>query len=187
MKNTSYETRSESFEDDVASVAKAGLVAILSSLGFHVVDFCFENILIDTEFRRLVVESYANTDAGRILIKAPDLFVMHKKKDPIDGVFFIKLIAMPRASKARSVKLSADEQRIYDRFYPNDRIMITLVTGSETSPLFAGWLGRNSAVQMDRLKTLRSFIRTELGIEPDLELLDTLNKELAKMYNPKQM
>jgi hypothetical protein len=186
MKVIRRKARSKSFEDSASSIVKTGLEAILVDLGFHVVDFSFEKILADPDFRRLILESYANTDVGRILMEAPDLFVMHKKKEPTEGVFFIKIIALSRGAKDKTARLTSEATRVFDHYYPNDRIAVIAITGDEMSPLRANWLGKRSELPLSKMKSFEEFIKTDLQIEPNHEFLATFNKELVKMYRPEQ-
>lgn len=175
---------SKTFEDSATSIVRTGLKAILADLGFHVADFSFDEILVDPAFRGLIHESYTNTDVGKILIEAPDLFVMHKKQDPTEGVFFIKIVAQARGAKEKTIRLSSDAAEVFDRFYPSSRIVTVAIVGNEKTPLLAKWLGKTFELSINQMKSFDEFIKTDLQTEPNYELLGTLNKELVKMYRP---
>jgi hypothetical protein len=191
MKSNRQRTRlqaekTETIEDTVLSVVRAGIDVILTDLGFYVAEFSFNKILIDPEFRRLILEEYIDTDVANVLIQAPDLFVMHRKKEPIDGVFFVKCYATPVKTNKRTqfIEINSSARNIYSKFYPCDKIMILVSRRSESSPLLASWLLKTSRFQVDKMKTLRNFIESELHMKPNDELIAKLNTELVKMYEP---
>jgi hypothetical protein len=133
----------------------------------------------------MILESYSDTDVASVLIKAPDLFVMHRKKEPIDGVFFVKCIVTPvKTKQTQFIEIDSSARNIYSKFYPCDKIMILVSRRNKSSPLLAGWLRKTSRFQVDKMKTLRNFIESELRMEPNDELIAKLNRELVKMYEP---
>jgi len=171
-----------SFEENAVFFVKSALETLLTDMGFHEVDFSFENIVPDPGFRSLLLESYAGTEIGRILISSPDLFVMHRKKDPRDGVFFLKLIAMPRENKPKVVRIQEEILESYNRYYPKGKIAIIVISGEARAPLLASWLGKTSQIDLSKMKVFDKFIYDNLSIELNQELFSKLSSEIIKMY-----
>jgi hypothetical protein len=176
----------ETIEDTILSVVRAGIDVILTDLGFYVAEFSFNRLLVDPEFRRMIRESYSDTDVANVLIQAPDLFVMHRKKEPVEGVFFVKCVVtrVKTIKRTQFIEIDSSTRQTYSKFYPCDKLMILVSRRHESSPLLASWLRKTNRFQVDKMKTLRNFIESELHMEPNDELIAKLNRELVKMYEP---
>ncbi len=174
--------KTTSFEENAVLFVKSALETLLTDMGFHEVDFSFENIVPDPGFRSLIEEFYAGTEIGRILISSPDLFVMHRKKEPREGVFFLKLIALPRENKPKVVRVQEEILEIFNRYYPKGRIAIIVITGEARAPLLASWLGKNSKIDLSKMRDFDKFIYDNLSIEVNQELFSKLSSEIIKMY-----
>jgi hypothetical protein len=184
MQPVIHEVRKGTIEDTILFILREGIRAILIDLGFHVANFSFYEIIIDPEFRRLILEVYRNTNVAKILIYAPDFFVMHARKNPIDGVFFVKCIPLPIKMKQQvnAIKMDTIVARIYNEFYPYERIMMVVSRQHDSHPLLASWMKGDSELQLNKMKDLASFIEQDLGCKANKELIGKLISEISKMY-----
>lgn len=171
------------------SLLKEGIVVILSSLKYYVVDFSYDHIISDLRMRRLISDIYDDTDVGKIFINTPDFFILHPRKDPENGVFFVKCFVAPKKN-VKFVDFSLDTWKVYKDFYPNDKIVFIVGCYDDSASILAGWMskvnihksgGKTLCISLNSLKSLEDFVQSELKIKLQTETINRFKKELTKL------
>jgi hypothetical protein len=171
-----------------ADVLAAGLNTILTNLGFKVADFSFNHLVRDARLREQVETEFSTEDAGKVLLHAPHLFVMHNKLDPTKGVFFVRC-ASTFDAEARSFRLTEDEFDTYRRFYPTKNLMVVVGRRTAEPEILASWLddlslrreGRYFVASILHMNPFETVVKKRFGMELQSEEMKEIRGELSKV------
>jgi hypothetical protein len=177
----------------ILELLRDGVEAIFASLGFHVARTSFPNVISDPLIRNLINKSYKNTEIAKQLLYFPDFFVMHPKKDPLEGVMFILCLVQATSSKPdKPIAIELERIRTYTKFFPCNKIIV-IMSQPHIPTVVAGWfskcfnlkaLERNGLLKVNvgKMSSLKVFIHTELKMDVNDELLRRFDEELKKVY-----
>ncbi|MEM2129157.1 MAG: hypothetical protein QXZ70_01020 [Candidatus Bathyarchaeia archaeon] len=179
----------------ILSVLQDGISTIFRDMGFHVANVSFTNMISDQQMAQLISDFYQRSEVAKELLYFPDLFAMHSKKDPREGVFFIHCLSaqVDSAKSNKFVEIESERVQIFARYFPCDRIIMVCSQPNSSATVLAQWLpnclcsrspGASQAFKIDlhKMDLLKTFTKTALKMTVDEELLGRLDKELMKIY-----
>jgi hypothetical protein len=152
-------------------------------------------MVTDQQMARLIGESYQRTEVAKELLYFPDFFVMHGKKDPREGVFFIYCLPaqVNSAKPNKFVEIESERAKVFAKYFPCDKIIIASSQPDSSATVLAQWLHKclctkNSGtsgvfkIDLGKMESLTTFIKTTLKMTFDEELFRRVDEELMKIY-----
>lgn len=172
----------------IVDVMRAYLSYIFESLGFQVSNFFFDHIITEPEIARRLRNTYSDTAVARILLDSPDLFLMHRKLKPKEGVLFIKCLALPQGSEAMNISVASWDT--YKSYYPLDRIALVVGRCHASLPVVAEWAskalvsrtGQSLSISLRSMRPLHKFIESEFNMIADEDSIGKFIEELQKSF-----
>jgi len=129
----------------------AAAVTILETLGFLVAQTEFDRIVTDPAIAAALTSTHRDSSASRLLRSMPTLFAMHRKVEPVAGVFFVRVLGPGQTP-------SDEERDAYARFFPEK--VALLEVDEKRKQARARWAHENDEPQ----PLLDFLIRS--GVEP---------------------
>jgi len=182
--------------DPCHTLLTAGVGSIFTNLGFYVADFSFNKILASKEVQDIIERFYKKTSIARLLIYAPELFIMHRKMPPEKGVFFIKCIVAYNAGKLSKqfAEIEKEAWDIYNEFYPTDKIIVVIARNHKFKTFLAEFMSnlhdkielskRKTVlrIKLDNLFSVERFVYLRLRMKINRELLNDFRHEMLKAF-----
>jgi hypothetical protein len=159
---------------------RSGLASLFGKSGLLVTYFSIDFLVRETDVREKIIDVYRESDVGRMFAYAPDLFVMHPKKQYSDRIFFVKCCAI--ADKLAG--LTRQELKALSQ-YPKDHIVVVVGQANEQKPALAAWLSQIDTSHLkssigDHCVKLSEFM-SELGMDLNEDAYRQFCVQLSKL------